>query len=30
MVKEPVGCNGRVIVVRWTNSMLDVMGERLE
>ena len=24
MVKEPVGCNGREIVVRWSNSMLYV------
>ena len=23
-------CNGREIGVRWTKSMLDIMGERLE
>ena len=29
MDKEPVGCNGREIGVRWSKSLLDVMGERL-
>ena len=28
MDKEPVGCNGREIGVRWTKSLLDVMGEK--
>ena len=30
MDKEPVGYNEREIGVRWTKSLLDVMGERLE
>ena len=28
--KNANDCNGREIGVRWTKSMLDIMGERLE